>query len=560
MERDLANLITARGPSTAGAEGALRQQRVELNRDLITSLSKRAAERQTDDLQLRPQEEIRFNLFEQGDDPAIFFGLVHQAYFKSEETVVAKGELVDQTGGTFTIVIHKGHVGVEVFAATGNFDVSPVGDGYVVQQLDPNTAFRCEPVDPYSETESTEPDDSQPDGTGGNSVWERADSSAVEEYLDREIRRREEASEPASNERLEDERRSPEAVAEERTRVDVLLVYTPAAREVAGGLARLELLVQQQEDFLNDAFFNSLPDVRPPLRARFLSLQEVPNSVAGTLATLRTSSIVRDFRDRQKADIVVLLRRYGRLAGRAYVVCNLSSADYYSTRAFAYVRVDAIRRYNTIAHEIGHLFGCNHNPGAPQPDCNLFGDSYGHYFRARDPNGVLRGYGTIMSYPYATNRVRHFSNPDVAYRGVPTGRGDRDNARAIRATRFQLSRYRISDEVDVGGPEIELLGPADGHVVEPTSEVNIRARVRDPNGISRVGLYWQRHNLHLWCGSSGSWWSCEPLGNDADGWSVFEWTVRLGTNTDRRIYHVRATDSLNNSNSSSDRHLCVTTC
>ncbi len=103
---------------------------------------------------------------------------------------------------------------------------------------------------------------------------------------------------------------------------------------------------------------------------------------------------------------------------------------------FAVVEYDCGNPDFTFAHELGHTLGMRHeNPARPRI---LLPWAYGHLFTRPSTNSLV---ATVMGCTpgfNACSRIGHFSNPDVLFEGVPTGRhGGASSAPAAGAQRLR---------------------------------------------------------------------------------------------------------------------------
>merc|ERR1711962_411656 len=90
----------------------------------------------------------------------------------------------------------------------------------------------------------------------------------------------------------------------------------------------------------------------------------------------------------------------------------------------------------TFGHELGHNFGCSHDRTTNWAPYNY---AYGHFI---GPTKWWRkGYRSSMAYPKAghRHRINYFSNPDVMYKGYPTGTEKNNCARVIKENRFGMA-------------------------------------------------------------------------------------------------------------------------
>ncbi len=228
-------------------------------------------------------------------------------------------------------------------------------------------------------------------------------------------------------------------------RVDVMIVYTPEARnwaeDNAGGIHNLIALAMQRAQ---EASENSNAQVV----FRLVKSAETDYVESGSYTTdllllqvLEDGSMdeVHGWRDDYGADLVVLFEKINDVGGAAY---QLADADGEPESAFAIVRVQQAHTAYTHAHEMGHLMGCGHRKDHDGP--GLFSYSAGWRWIATNSTR----YCSVMSYPDAWEgqpvyTVGHFSNPDILYLGGYTGHAaDGDNARTLREIKDVVAGYR----------------------------------------------------------------------------------------------------------------------
>lgn len=227
------------------------------------------------------------------------------------------------------------------------------------------------------------------------------------------------------------------AAAETITRLPIAALYVPAVLGQGGNPDPIRHFMQSQVDVANTAYANSGIFVR-------LDLTRVePTSYASTgdgradLRWLDTDPGVAELRRQWRVPFVVLI--VNQLQG----ICGIANAlqrNVLLNRALPAWGSSVIRRHCgglLLAHEVGHNFGCQHDPfnGGP-PQFALFPYAYGH--------GVPGLFHTVMAYRDACGGpgcvwAEHFSNPDVSFGGHPTGiAGERDNHLVINTTRTRF--------------------------------------------------------------------------------------------------------------------------
>ncbi|MEM1167300.1 MAG: hypothetical protein AAGI30_13535 [Planctomycetota bacterium] len=224
---------------------------------------------------------------------------------------------------------------------------------------------------------------------------------------------------------------------------DILVVYTPAAREDIGGtsamLAEIDLAIANSNQSYADSGVNA--ELRL-VGAEEVSYAESGNSILAHLNLLSTDgdgvlddALVR--RDVLAADLLALVvTEDGRpTAGRANFPSGFTS-------------VSEILSLNpiTFTHEIGHNRACSHE-FADAEAFRVFDFASALRFTA---GGQLRD--TIMYSRFSSQSILRFTNPDVDFLGVPTGiDGVSDNARVIETTLESINQYRCAiDTCSIG--------------------------------------------------------------------------------------------------------------
>jgi hypothetical protein len=227
------------------------------------------------------------------------------------------------------------------------------------------------------------------------------------------------------------------AKTEPISRFNLVVFYTAAARQGAGGHEAMRQLLQHQVDLANTAYINSQVQVR----------LEMPHAEETGLAD---EDPRRMYWVRFDPRVVALQRRHGATftalvteEGFCGAATSILSKDVFHDRSVMSYGGMVVSRECLgstpvlFAHEIGHLFGCEHDPahgGAAHGA--LFPYAFGHFV-----DGSFR---TVMSYAAACQTscpaVLYFSSPRLTFNGQPTGiAGQRDNQRVINTTRTRFA-------------------------------------------------------------------------------------------------------------------------
>lgn len=230
------------------------------------------------------------------------------------------------------------------------------------------------------------------------------------------------------------------AVSPGPTVMDALVVYTPQARDGAGGESQIETVIQNAINITNTAYENSQVDARLHL----IHTQQINIDDSGSssvdLRAIRNSTTAAALRDRYGADLVAMIVQRNGACGRGYVQRNpgpgfASNAYQVTTRSCAVGNL-------SFAHEFGHNQGCEHDPANGTSPANAaFPFAFGHFHSG--------AYRTVMSYSNQCSggcgRAPFFSNSNVSNDGLVTGILDqRENYRTINNTAPIVAAFRAS--------------------------------------------------------------------------------------------------------------------
>jgi len=235
------------------------------------------------------------------------------------------------------------------------------------------------------------------------------------------------------------------------TIVDLMVVYTAAARDAAGGQAAIESRIQQAVALANEAYANSLvPITHQLVHQQLVDYTEASSSAFHTALNDITGTTdgyldeIHALRNQYGADVVSLLIDDWSYCGLGWIVNPASSwSNNYGFNVNLWYCVGTTR---TLHHEIGHNQGLAHDvdnasaSGAFPYSYGLQVDTHFHTVMAYDSR-----YGCATPCP----AINYFSNPLVSYQGTPTGVFDAaENARSLTETRTYVGNWRGTAEPD----------------------------------------------------------------------------------------------------------------
>jgi hypothetical protein len=224
-------------------------------------------------------------------------------------------------------------------------------------------------------------------------------------------------------------------------------------------------MIESAVQSANQAYVNS----QVGIELRLVGVQSSPVAESGsgmsaTLGAFKNNSTVRGLRDSLAADMVMLISQDTDWCGYANLnitTTTLNGVTTSNTDAYAVTAARCLSN-NTLAHEVGHLQGLDHDR-ANSTGGGFYEYSFG-YRRCVDG-----GFIDIMSYPCPTSvpRILNFSNPAIAYNGYPTGINWETNptqaaeaARSLNRSAVQVANYRTAGVVTPPPPPPPAVPPA----------------------------------------------------------------------------------------------------
>ena len=260
---------------------------------------------------------------------------------------------------------------------------------------------------------------------------------------------------------------------EDGRKIDLLVLYTDKFEKKYG--SGVEAKVRNLVDTANSAFERS--GIKTKLNIVGIlkyDTYETNESTANeglALDKLSSNPDVKNLREKYKADLVTLLRVLqddgDNVCGIAYVLSNMPNDPQsrlqdlliYKDSGYSVVNIGEISKGNfiyycpetTLAHEIGHNLGCNHDRDHAGNIKGAYSYSYGY--------DVENVFATIMSYDRPL--IEYFSTPDITYKGYPIGKPEGDpeaanNVKTINKTKIIVANYYNNKTGQNSYPEISV--------------------------------------------------------------------------------------------------------
>jgi hypothetical protein len=259
---------------------------------------------------------------------------------------------------------------------------------------------------------------------------------------------------------------SREAMADDGSVIDVLVVYTSAARVAEGGTQGMNALIDLAVAETNTSYAKSLINQRLNLvhtaEVSYAEFDIVDALYAVTRPDDRLMDNVHTLRDNYAADEVVLIVHISSspYCGVAWLMSSVSTA--FESNAFAVVDRACATGYYSFGHELGHNMGARHDWYV---DNGVTPYSHSHGFvNATDQWRTIMAYNSECSdRGFYCTRLQYWSNPDVTQggdpmgvpagsaancsEGVPNPHCDADNRRTLNQTAYTVANFRVRAQV-----------------------------------------------------------------------------------------------------------------
>ena len=234
----------------------------------------------------------------------------------------------------------------------------------------------------------------------------------------------------------------PDVAADTAARIDVMVLYTAAARAAAGGTAAMRAEVDLFVSLANQIYANT--DLVQRLHLVYAGEIAITETTGDQdLPQLRANPTVAKLRDFARADLVSLITDHGAQAfcGIGYLMITNSTS--FAPNGFSVVERTCASTIFTLAHELGHNMGGHHDPFVSAGEATMFPYSHGYV----DLVGKFR---TIMAYPdqciaasVPCNRIMAFSSPGFTSGGRAIGTAaTSDNSRTLGQTGDTVASFR----------------------------------------------------------------------------------------------------------------------
>lgn len=235
--------------------------------------------------------------------------------------------------------------------------------------------------------------------------------------------------------------------------IDVMVLYTRAAEQGAGGPDGIEVLIYQAIALTNLSYENSDIIQRVHLVHMGLVDYEEANDANEDLTRLRAASDgfmdeVHALRDAHGADIVALIVETSTAGNCGWAYSMTTVGNGHRVNAFATIKRSCAVDNKTFPHELGHVMGARHDTLSTPANLPF---AYAHGHLKPDPLDGGTGWRTIMGtgglvrQTFWSNPLQVFSPTGSTTLTDPRGHTTRaDNTRTLNETAATVANFRCS--------------------------------------------------------------------------------------------------------------------
>lgn len=326
---------------------------------------------------------------------------------------------------------------------------------------------------------------------------------------------------------------NPPAEGDSGSLIDVLAVYTPAARAAAGGVPAMEVKIQQAILSTNTGYaesgvmqrvrlvgmeevgYNEIIPGKTDAQMWYLALDRLTFGRGSTdPQTANYLADARYYRDEYGADLVFMITEL------PYVYCGLgwlaggASADGYGYSVVH--RNCAGTTAYSVQHEMGHNMGACHDHANTSDNTDPY-CYYTYSYGYQQPNQFY----TVMAYRNGCGtctRINRWSNPDLTYTGYPTGvpiglPNPAANAFTLNGTAANVANYRQAKPINASF----VTPTTNSAALIPRTYLEVTAS--SPYGAITKVTYRAYYD--------GGWHTLHTDANSADGWRYLWPTYNL---------------------------------
>jgi Metallo-peptidase family M12B Reprolysin-like len=227
--------------------------------------------------------------------------------------------------------------------------------------------------------------------------------------------------------------------------VKLLVAYTPEVADSAGGDKKIVAQIQHAVEKINESYVNSRINHWVEL-VRTVKWDFVESGCfQDDLASFQQSAYIDTLRNRYHADVAALLITNNQFCGLAVPKNAVAT----SATAYCAVQYECMVHNYSLAHQIGHLYGCQHNkyeldtvPTRPFPYANGYNWVYSDCANFRTIMALDDDESCEGQADYNCTIIPYWSNPEVFYLGVPTGTRLANNARVLNEQAPTLANFK----------------------------------------------------------------------------------------------------------------------